>query len=208
MPTHIRAQIQWSVGTMLPRDVMQITPCFRHNSWIPGVDDPGYQTLADDLATAISTVTASDKQIQVKLYDISLDAHKGDGREPNRPKATKVLNAGACAESTQPRELAVCLSFYGGKNSPRQRGRLYLPVGVTTAAGSLGVRVPSGIRTTVGSFASKFASLGGPNVDWIVWSPTNESATKVTNWFVDDEWDVVRKRGYSPSARTTGTTDG
>ena len=30
----------------------------------------------------------------------------------------------------------------------------------------------------------------------------------VTNWYVDDEWDVVRSRGLRATTRTAGTTSG
>jgi len=206
--TRIRAMCQWNVGTTLPRDVMQITPCFEHDDIGGLLDGPGYQTLAADLCLALSNKVGADKQLTVKLYDIAEDAHKGDGKPPNRPKATAVRNVGNSAESTQPRELALCLSFYGGSNAPHQRGRLYIPAGLLMAAGALAVRPSAGILTTLGGWNTVFASLGGANVDWIVWSPTRNTATKVTNWYVDDEWDVQRRRGYKPTTRTVGTTSG
>jgi hypothetical protein len=192
---------QWNVGTLLPRDVMQITPCFRHSDIGGLLDGPGYQTLAEDLATGLQAKAGTTRGLTVKLYEIGLP-------KPNRPKATAVRNAGLSAESTQPRELAMCLSFYGDRNAPHQRGRLYVPLGVLTAAGALSVRPAAGLRDNLGTWADIFSGLGGANVDWIVWSPTRQEATKVDHWFVDDEYDVQRRRGYKPSARSAGTTSG
>lgn len=202
MAEHIRAQIGWQVGSNLPRDVMQITPCFRAQA---DLDPAGtaYQDLADDLLDVIDTWTgAATRQITVKLYKI------GEAK-PNRPKATSVKYAGTNAEANCPRELAVCLSFNGGQNAPRQRGRLYLPAFLTAnLATGVPVRPTLTIRDKVGALAPAFAALGGINIDWIVWSPTNSSATKVSNWFVDDEWDAQRRRGLKPTARSAGTTGG
>jgi hypothetical protein len=202
MPTHIRAQIAWQVGTMLPRDAMQITPHFRHQNVLP-LDSVDWQSLADDLANGLANVgnAGVDKQVTVKLYDVA-------GTTPNRPRATKILYPGASAEPTLPRELALCLSFYGGPNAPKNRGRIYVPYWLVAASGTTGVRPTATERANAAEFVPLFAGLGGVNVDWIVWSPTTDSATKVENWWVDDEWDVQRRRGYRPTTRLAGTTGG
>jgi len=183
---------------------MQITPCFRHHATLPG-DDPNWQSLADDLATIIDdfsgTAVGRTREVTVKLYEIGQP-------KPNRPKATAVKNTGLSAEAESPRELSCCLSFYGGRNAPRERGRLYIPQCMFQGSSAIGVRPSPTQRTKVGTLAPAFAGLGGANVDWIVWSPTNNSATQVSHWFVDDEWDVIRKRGLKTSARTVGTTSG
>lgn len=200
MPTHIRALCGWQVGSALPRDVMQITPCFRHQAVLP-FDDPNWQDLADDLADGLQTwASVAKRQLTVKLYQIGEPI-------PNRPKATALRDAGSLAETGTPRELAICLSFYGGPNAPWNRGRLYLPFHMLGMS-SPGPRPDSSMRTKAGALAPTLAGLGGVDVDWIVWSPTRGQATRVENWFVDDEWDVQRRRGLKPTTRTTGTTGG
>jgi hypothetical protein len=201
MPTHIRALLGYQVGSTLPRDVVQITPSFRHSAILPG-DDPAWQEIADDLADAYSqwAVNGLTRQLSVRLYQIGLP-------KPNRPKAVTVLNVGQSLEATHPRELACCLSFTGGSNEPRNRGRLYIPQFLVNE-GTPGVRPSETERTKVSDLVGIFAGLGGVNVDWIVWSPTAGAATKVERWWVDDEWDVQRRRGMQPTARTEGTTGG
>jgi hypothetical protein len=137
----------------------------------------------------------------VKLYQLGQPA-------PNRPKATKTLNPANASEAGIFREMACCLSFYGGPNAPRNRGRLYVPAFLVFSGTTPGVRPTDTIRDKVGELAPILAGLGGINVDWIVWSPTNTAATKVDHWFVDDEWDVQRRRGLRPTTRTAGTTGG
>jgi len=203
MPVHIRAHVQWQVGSMLARDIFQITPCFRHQSLDP-VGGTGWQTLADDLAAAVNTWSVSaTRQLAVRLYEIKPPV----AGSPNRPKAIKVLSPAAAADYTIPRELSLCLSFSGGEAGPRQRGRLYVPGGAIPVT-SPGARPTNANMTKVGDLANVFASLGGIDVDWIVWSPTRDAATKVERWFVDDEWDTQRRRGHRPLTRVEGTTGG
>jgi hypothetical protein len=200
VPTHIRALCSWQCDTALPRDAMTINPHFRHQGVLPG-DDPTYATLANDLATGLNGwgTGSANRQLTVKLYDLA-------DTEPRRPKATKVLNTGLASASSYPREVCLCLSFFGGNNLPQNRGRLYIPMWAT--GGSAGLRPDAAQRTKAGDLVPVLAGLGGVDIDWIVWSPTRNAATKVTNWFVDDEWDTQRRRGLRPTTRTAGTTGG
>lgn len=202
MPTHIRAQISWSVGTMLPRDVMTIDPCFRHHAVLPG-DDPNWQNLADDLGNALDAwlPQPAGRQQVVKLYEIGQP-------QPNRPRAIHVLHANQSPEGSVPREICLCLSFNGGQNTPRQRGRLYLPFWAVSNGATVGVRPTQAHMDKLATLPPVFANLGGANVDWIVWSVVNASATQVSSWFVDDEWDTQRRRGLRPTARVAGSTTG
>jgi hypothetical protein len=204
VPTHIRAMCCWQVGSLLPRDMNCINPCFRHQGILPG-DDPSWQQLADDLAAGLNTwaTGGGSRQLTVKLYEIK-DPVPG---EPNRPKATKVLNPGQFTDTSFPPELCACLSFYGGQNFPRERGRLYLPYWALSVSAP-GPRPATADRTKANTLAPVFAGLGGVDVDWIVWSPTRKAATKVTNYYCDDEWDNMRKRGKTVTVRTAGTTGG
>jgi len=204
VPTHIRASIAWQVDSLLPRDAATINPCFRHQLGIIA-GGPDWQTLADDLAAAVNTwFPAASRQLTVKLYEIKPPV----AGTPNRPEATKVLNTGAFSPTGYPGEIACCLSFYGGSNSPHQRGRLYVPAFTFLSGGANSNRPGSADRTKVSGLVAPFANLGGPNVDWIVWSPTRQSATRVDHWFVDDEWDIQRRRGLKPTTRLSGTTSG
>jgi hypothetical protein len=203
VPTHIRAMCQWQVGSGLPEDVMQITPCFRAQAdWDPlgGTD---WDSLAQDLVTALEGWTFQDRKLTVKLYDID-EAAPG---HINRPKATKVSTNVMTHEQSFPRELSLCLSFYGGTNQKRERGRLYVPYWLISGDDP-GVRPSDANLAYVAGLVPIFANLGGTNVDWIVWSTTGDKATKVTNAYVDDEWDTQRRRGLRPTKRHAVTTSG
>jgi hypothetical protein len=201
VPTHIRALCSWAVGSSLPRDVMQVTPCFRHQAVLP-FDDPNWQDLADDLAVGLNgwASGSATRQLTVKLYEIG-------GEKPNRPKAVAVNAAGSMSETSYPREVCVCFSFYGGRNAAHQRGRLYLPYW-TLSSTPPAVRPSVSHRDKVVTLAPVLAGLGGVDVDWIVWSPTRNEATKVEHVYADDEWDIQRRRGLKPTTRSEATTGG
>ena len=53
-----------------------------------------------------------------------------------------------------------------------------------------------------------FANLGGVNVDWQVYSPTDGVGRTVKSYWCDDEWDTMRSRGLRSTMRQTAVTDG
>lgn len=199
----IRSQIAVWQDSLLPRDAFVITPHFRREF---DVSDPvagtQWQALADDLATGVHNQLPTYTQIEVKLYD-------AEAAPPSYPKARAIRNEGTVRTSLVPRELAVCLSYYADRNVPRQRGRLYMPYALFATSSDAGLRPPANIRTAVlPAFVGLFENLGGANVDWVVWSRLQQIARKVTNYWVDDEWDIMRKRGLRATTRNSGTTSG
>ena len=199
MPTHYVAKCSFNVGSDLPRDVMQINPCFRRQPALTDMDG-----LASDLATVLDTWAGVGQfKITVKFYDL-------EGTPPVFPAGQATKNPGVTASAIAVnREVALCLSFYSGHPQPRTRGRLYLPYALLGAgATSMAERPSASQRTKAAALVPGFASLGGADVDWIIWSRVDHAAHIVTNWWVDDEWDVQRRRGLKATARTTGTTSG
>lgn len=200
MPVTVRAQCIFQSDTALPRDAITINPCFRFN----GAAFDGDDFCADLIDAFQGWITHySTRPIAVRTYDVN-------GTKPIYPNGEAVENAaGTPPAMGSPRDLAVCLSFYAEQNIPRRRGRLYIPYGWTsTTSSGIDTKVSSTTRAKVGELATIFANAGGVDVDWVVVSKANNDYHKVTNWFVDDEWDTVRKRGLRSTARTTGTTGG
>jgi hypothetical protein len=193
-----RAQISWGADTAFPRDRVTINPHFKVTI------SPNPQQLADDLAAAIAgwqQPSPTGREVQVKMYD-------AEDPPPSPPVAQKMLNSGIVPVSPGPREIAVCLSFYAQTNTPSRRGRLFVPLFVANGNAPSGPTVSSVNRDAIATLVPIFASLGGVDTDWVVWSRKNEQAHTVTNWFVDDEYDTVRSRGLRPTLRKTGTTSG
>jgi hypothetical protein len=71
--------------------------------------------------------------------------------------------------------------------------------------GSLNVRPTSTQRTDCEAFGKAlFSGLPGGTAG-VVYSRTDKTGRPITNWWVDDEWDVVRSRGLRGVTRDTGT---
>lgn len=187
----LKLQVSAQGDNALPRDNFVITPHFEVPAVIADAD-----SLCQDLADALNDWMNDKREIIVKAYD-------AQGTVPVYPIGVGVASAGLAPPSTSPREVAICLSFYSQRNIPRNRGRLYIPH--TWMGGAIGVRPAAQNRTTVGSLAQIFADLGGVDVDWVVFSRSDNDAKPVSNWWVDDEWDTMRSRGLRPTTRLTGT---
>lgn len=190
-----RLQTEFSADSTLPRDVLTITPHFDDGG---ALTDP--QGLCDDLAAALDTwVGTGERQIKVTAYD-------AQGTKPVYPQGEAIVNVGVAPASACMREVALCLSFYSQRNIPRQRGRLYIPAPLWTVASGLTVRPSGPQRQQVMGLGPIFEQLGGVDVDWVVYSRADNDAYPVTNYWVDDEWDVVRSRGLRSTTREEAST--
>jgi hypothetical protein len=115
------------------------------------------------------------------------------------------------AANTMPHELALCVSYQAirasGIPQARRRGRLYMGPMANVSADSSNGRPTTAARAAVvaGAAALLSASNSAINWKWIIHSPTHPEAevtNSVANGWVDDEWDIQRRRGLVSSART------
>ncbi len=144
-------------------------------------------------------------QAHVAFYDLSFP-------KPRAPLEDVSLGLSALqAANALPHEVALCVSYQAirasGIPQARRRGRIYLgPFGSTTADNTTG-RPSTATRAAAvaGANALLSASNSAINWKWIIHSPTHPDAevtNTVTNGWVDDEWDIQRRRGLVASART------
>ena len=197
MPVY-RMQLSTWTDNLDPTSAMIITPHFEDHGL---TTDPA--NLAHDLVEAWHSWLIAGMQgtrVECKVYD-------AQGAKPNPPKATYVKNPTGIKNSSAMREAAICLSFYADSNEPRRRGRLYIPSQFVATAIN-GRNVGSAERTKVAALVPIFAGLGGLDVDWCVYSRVNGNSHKVTNWWVDDAWDIQRRRGGKATTKDTGSTSG
>lgn len=195
MPVHYRMQCLIGADSALPKDRFSINPCFRDSG---ATSDP--DNLAHDLIGVLQGYfEQTAREIVVKAYDL-------EGTPPVYPAATASANVGAYPPSHYPREVAICLSYYADHNVPRRRGRLFIPA--TCLFPVTPVRPTATIMNQTIGLVDGLAALGGPDVDWILWSHTDKAAHRVTTAWVDDEWDTIRSRGLKPSTRVTKSTSG
>lgn len=187
-----KLQTSMWVNSVLPRDAWVVTPHF--NDGGIGTDP---QQLCEDWAAAVATLTGSERQVTVKAYD-------AQGTEPVYPQGEFTLLSGLAPAARSPGEVALCLSFYSERNVKRRRGRIYLPISAQFAG--LTARPTTGHWDYAEDWAEAAQALGGPDVDWVVYSKADFVSRPVTNWWVDDEWDTVRSRGLQSSDRRIGAT--
>jgi len=191
----VRAQVSIGADTSFPRDKLMINPHFENTAG-PLTDDD-WRDFAEDLATALDGYFSPSREVTVKIYD-------AQAASPSFPLGEHTIAANVTPVSSCPRELALCLSYFSGQNRPKFRGRLYVPCAALNFSGP-GVRPSGSNQTEVGMLAPILADAGGADVDWVVWSRVDAQARSVSDWYVDDEWDIIRSRGMRPSNRQTGT---
>jgi len=187
-----RLQTEMWVNSTLPRDAWVVTPHF---------DDHGITTdpqgLCDDWADAVAALLLPARQVRVKAYD-------AQGSIPVYPQGEAIRGLGLSPPPLSPGEVALCLSYYSERNVPRYRGRIYLPI--SAVFGALTARPAATHWDFAQAWADAAQQLGGPDVDWSIYSRLLDEANPITNWWVDDEWDTVRSRGLRGTDRRQGST--
>lgn len=191
MPDYI-CQVIGEGDALLPEDYVTNTIHFQ-------VLDPlaDAEAIAQDVATLFAasatnlTIASDIQRYRVKMYD------RGDAIP--RPVVAEKTAARTGGAAGGPREVALCLSFYAERNLPRQRGRIYLG----PLQSGLGARPILQTMNFALDLAEGIAGIGGVDVDWQVFSPTDQQGRSVTAAWVDDEWDTQRRRGRKSTQRVT-----
>lgn len=184
----IRIQVAAAADTLLARD--QLVNTFHFNVLSAS---PDYNALCTDLATIMANWFDVPRQVRAVAYEVA-------GPPPHYPVGEALLSSGVAPASGRPREVALCLSYYAERNVKRRRGRIFLPVGAyisTTMSG----RPDAALMTKTLNLGTSLSGLGGANVDWVVYSRLDIEHRKVTNVWVDNEWDTVRSRGLRGTSR-------
>jgi hypothetical protein len=118
---------------------------------------------------------------------------------PELARATYTPSAPLALSQLAPQQVALCCSYYGARNLPSERGRIY--IGGWTA-GQVGR--PSG------AFMSKTADLGhalfdvgGEDIAWVIYSQKHKTSEPITTVWCDDSWDTQRRRKLEATSRVT-----
>lgn len=177
----------------LPKDDVVNTLHFLTNA---ALGDADQLDLVNDVANAFDAMTTlGARGFHVKLYDIA-------DTKPRPILEEKIIAPTGAMNSTGNRDVACCLSFYSGRNLPRQRGRIYVGPFPAADAGALIPGAP--VRAELAQLASDLGAAGPANCQWAIYSTMDTIARGVTNYWVDHEWDTQRRRGRKASARDTG----
>lgn len=105
-------------------------------------------------------------------------------------------------------ELAVVLSYHAlyqsGISKARKRNRVYLGPWVKAACDNSGL-VDSALQAAIvgaaGTFLTTMAAQS--DMDWIAYSQVTGGGTEVVGGWVDNAWDIQRRRGIRPTVRST-----
>jgi hypothetical protein len=204
MPTTYKFQVSMPVTSNLPRDRISNTIHLQHTTG--GLLDTDLGNMCADIVELWQTRYGNmSHEVQCKAYDV--DA------VPNYPRADVTVNAGSAWPCNHPREVALCLSWYGEqKSNRRQRGRIYLMPGLQTTI-TVDFDRPNQpiIDWALAWYSTSNASLpdlGG--VDWKfgTWSKADQAFHQSQVGWVNDEWDTVRRRGLRETARSTSVREG
>lgn len=131
--------------------------------------------------------------------------------EPRAPVRDQSVGGITTGSTSLPHELALCMSFQApqqsGQSQARRRGRLYLGPFADDASNSANGFPAAATLTQLGNAIQNLldASQAAATWAWAVYSPTNAAAIEVTNAWLDNAWDVQRRRGVSSTSRTTFT---
>lgn len=157
-----------------------------------------YQTIDTNMSSLISN---SADACSMSAYDLA-------DPEPRAPKAERTFTL-SLGTNTLPPEIALCLSFQAnqvsGQPQARRRGRVYLGPWSPGVTQSNTGRPTSGLVDAIRDAAQVLldASQAAGGWAWQIFSPTNNNSPLVDNGWVDDEWDIQRRRGRLPTERLT-----
>lgn len=137
----------------------------------------------------------------IKSYDRS-------DPEPRAPALEQTFSlAGTPSGNPAPPELTLCLSFQGervsGVPQAQKRGRIYFPFVDVSTIGTDG-RPTSGLISSLASAGEDLLddSSAAATWTWLVYSAVAPGYTIITNGWVDNEFDIQRRRGRPYTSRS------
>lgn len=127
---------------------------------------------------------------RVFVYDMA-DA------KPRPEKAVSLYGPAVWASTpTGPRQVALCLSFYSGRNLPTSRGRVFLGPWDNS---DMEEHPTSALQQSVMDVGDRLYALatnpiGGLTWTWAIHSQKENAFKVVTNYWCNDVWDTQRRR--------------
>lgn len=204
MATTYKFQISLPVTDLAARNRIVNTIHLQH---VTSADEGGLTDMCSDIAQLYQArYDRMTTEIDVRAYDV--DA------VPNYPRAQVVVNPGQAWPINVPREIAICLSYAGEQRGNKsERGRIYLVHGLMGSGGiGLGARPTQAQLDWALEWYTlsneSLPDLGG--IDWKfgVWSRRYQKFTQTEQAWVNDDWDVQRRRGLRESTRVTAQREG
>jgi len=141
---------------------------------------------------------------RIRLYDMA-------DPEPRVPIMLDDCDITPSTSDPFPEEIALAMSFQAaavsGENQARRRNRIFIgPVAGNAQAVVDGIARPHvDFRAAIQTGANGLLDLDGgtDGISWVVRSETTGAVAGVDNGWIDNAWDTQRRRGSSPTLRTT-----
>lgn len=204
--TIVRTQVSFPAASADSEDTVM-------NTWHFDITDAHSEGNCTPVATALDTfytslITLLSATItwangRIKMYDLA----ESTPRAPIYDQPFVI--SGTASSSMLPPELAVVLTYQAvplsGVRQSRRRGRLYLGPWSSAANSTASGTIASATYTPVATAAAALltASDSAAGWAWIVHSETASGNSVVDNGWVDNAWDVQRRRGQDASVRVT-----
>lgn len=182
----------------IPRDFCTNTLHF--NTGSSSVSAANWQALTDALKGVWFATTGSHQHYgsnggKIVAYDVA-DAH------PRPEKAVTTYTPGTWEGArNNPPQVTICSSFYSGRNLPRLRGRIYVPLNNAYSVA---------FRPTAPQMSQTIALANNLNVaaialtpSWAlgIYSKAANSFNPATNFWCNDVWDTQRRRAPKETTR-------
>jgi len=153
----------------------------------------------------------NDFPASVRQNDHILKVYNLASPEPRAPVWEATWDfAGAPTGEQLPHEVACCISYQGarvsGEDQKRRRGRMYLgPLDVAITED--GRPLQANREAMLDRLQTFIEQINLIDIHFIVWSRVNEAPVVVTNLWVDNAWDIQRRRGVDPTVRYSLAVD-
>lgn len=134
-------------------------------------------------------------------------AYSLDDPEPRSPIVEDTHTLTYSGSTSGPSELACCLSYRGtyvsGVNKGRKRGRVYLGPWASAQLDGVTGRPTTTLTSTINTAAGALLTSSQASTDtvWVVYSAVSDTSTNVTGGWVDDNWDIQRRRSMATVTR-------
>jgi hypothetical protein len=210
---NVLAQVTLPAKSAIPRD--NVVNTFAFLTPLAEAADIDYLGIAGAIAGFINeSIARTADSVVIKFYDL---AGHLDGSPHGSPRSIQTFTLGNMVPGAEalPREIAACLTFqcaygsdaeFAGHTRPRarDRGRIYIGP-LTSSTGQ--TDATTGRRRFTTSFQETLtlaaaALVAFPGSAWAVWSRKAGLLNPVVGGWCDDAYDVQRRRGERPVART------
>lgn len=178
------------------------------NTWhIGATTDADAETGAEAIRDFYQTIDAQMSSLIKTTGGLTWKAYDLTDTEPRAPVFEGVADLTPGTGDPLPPELSIVLSFQAvrlsGTPQARRRNRVFLPF-LREAVNAADGRPDSSIVASIATAADTLYDTSAAASDWI-WegfSPFSGTVWGIDNGWVDNEWDIQRRRGRPATSRS------